>query len=120
MKLQQQKHKWDEECKIIQAKHDKWSKKEYGERLNNIQYNYQHLLNIIDSEDYDLHHTLINQVKAHEDKIEILLKIHEKKVEKEEYLKNNPPESFIARIAKKNKKPKKRNNKVNLHNFYKN
>lgn len=100
MQLKTLKHHWDESLKVTQARTNQWSKKEYDEKVNNIQYNYDHLLNVIDTDDYELHLRLVSEIDAHEDTIETLLKIYNKKVEQEEYLKENPPESFINRVAK--------------------
>jgi len=66
---------WDENLKVTQAKHDKYSKKEYEERLENIQHNYDYLIQNLESEEYDEHFDLINKVGGHEDTIEVLLKI---------------------------------------------
>jgi hypothetical protein len=95
-----QKHIWDDNLKIAQAKFFKWGKKEYQEKIQNINHNFTHLITNLESDEFDLHFSLINLVDAHEDTIEILLKIHEKRQQNDEFLKDNPAESFISRIAK--------------------
>jgi hypothetical protein len=95
-----QKHIWDDNLKIAQAKFFKWGKKEYQEKIQNITHNFTHLITNLENDEFDLHFSLINLVDAHEDTIEILLKIHEKRQQNDEFLKENPAESFINRIAK--------------------
>lgn len=106
--LAEHKHKWDENLKVTQAKFNKWSRKEYDEKLHNVEHNYNHLLQVIHTDDYDNHLELIQKVDAHEDTIETLLAFQQRKQEQEEYLQNNPPEAFINRVAKERVEIKKR------------
>lgn len=100
MQLAILKHQWDDGLKVTQAKSNKWSKKEYEEKVHYLEHNYNHLLNIIDDEEYQNHLELVTKIDGHEDTIETLLRIQEKRQAQEEYLQNNPPESFISRVAK--------------------
>lgn len=114
LQLQESRHKWDDNVKVTQAKHDKWGKKEYEEKLANIQHNYQHLVSILDSEDYLPHFDLIQKVNGFEDKIETLLAIYEKRKEREEYVKSLPkPKSYLNKITQRNKKIDKKRYKTN-------
>lgn len=108
LQLISDKHRWSDNLKVLQAKYNKWGKKEYEEKIHNIEHNFQHLMNNLESDEFDLHFQLINQVDAHEDAIEVLLKFHQKKIEQEEFLQNNPAESFINRVAKERVDIKKR------------
>lgn len=99
------KHKWEENVKITQAKHDKWGKKEYLEKLANITHNYQYLADNISEDTYEEHFDMISKVQGYDDKIETLILIYEKKKEREEKIKNMPkPKSFLSKIEKRNKK----------------
>lgn len=100
LQLISDKHRWIDNLKVSQARYNKWGKKEYGEKIHNIEHNFEHLMNNLENDEYDLHFQLINQVDAHEDAIDILLKFHQKKKDQEEFLQNNPAESFISRVAK--------------------
>jgi hypothetical protein len=94
------KHQWSDEIKVIQAKTNKWVRKEYEEKLEALQHNTNHLESIIDLPEYELHLSLIESVSGYGEKVEILIKIHEERKKKDEYLVNNPAESFISRVAK--------------------
>ncbi|CAI2363373.1 unnamed protein product [Moneuplotes crassus] len=105
LQLSDLKHTWEDSAKVLQAKHDKWGKKEFHEKLENITHNYNYLMEEISSEEYEAHLEMIQKVAGYEEKIETLIEIFEKNKEREEYLKNLPkPKSFLSKIAKRNKK----------------
>lgn len=107
-------HRWDENLKITQARLNKWGKKEFEEKCRNLQHNFEHLMNNLEGEDYELELELVNEVDGHEDTIQTLLKVYHKKKEQEEFLQNNPPESFISRVAKERVEIKKRKKERSL------
>jgi len=100
--------------KVDQARLNLYPKHDYDNRVNNIQHNFDYLMNIVDSEEYEDNLNLVLKVQGHEETIEVLLKVREKRIEAEEALKNNPPEEFINRIAKERIEIKKRNRERNL------
>lgn len=108
MHLHSHFHKWNDDLKVTQARRNLYSKTDYELRVANIKHNYDYLVANIDSEKYQDYLDLVLRAEGHEDTIENIMAIEEKRLQAEQYLKDHPAQDFISRVAKERIELKKR------------